>query len=69
VARGPAADVDWAPNTSSRQMATPATSITSATAARPSDAYTSVRSPATAPTISRPIAIATTETIAPNLIT
>jgi len=50
-------------------MTTPAISMSSASAARPIDTYTSVRSPATAPTISRPKATATTETIAPNLIT
>jgi hypothetical protein len=50
-------------------MTTAAISMSSASAATPIDTYTSVRSPATAPAISRPIAIATTETIAPNLIT
>jgi len=50
-------------------MTTPVTSMSSASAATPIDTYTSVKSPATAPAISRPIAIATTETIAANLIT
>jgi len=50
-------------------MTTPAMSISSASAARPIDTYTSVSWPDTAPAISKPIAIATTETIAPNRIT
>jgi hypothetical protein len=50
-------------------MATPTISMSSASVARPIDTYTSFRSPVTAPTISRPIATATTDTIAPNLIT
>ena len=57
------------PNTASRQMTTPAMSISNASAARPIDTYTSVSWPDTAPAISKPIAIATTDTIAPNRIT
>jgi hypothetical protein len=65
----PAADVEPAPNIWSRQTTTPAISMSSASAAKPIDTYTSVRSPATAPATSSPIATATTDTIAPNLIT
>jgi hypothetical protein len=43
--------------------------MTSARAARPIETYTSFRSPDTEPAISKPIATATTETIAPNRIT
>jgi hypothetical protein len=56
-------------NISSRQTTTPTMSMSSATAAKPIDTSTSFRSPETAPAISRPIATATTDTIAPNRIT
>jgi hypothetical protein len=44
-------------------------SMIRASAARPTDKYTSASAPEIAPAISSPIATATTDTIAPNRIT